>query len=333
MSSYEVTTIVTGGPLDLAIASWLHSKRQSLRTMNAYAATLAQFRAALQYKGLDLNTLSNVQREAYQWMSERQIITLTAQEFASWSVKPEKQVAPATQKQRLSVISSFYVYAIKHDFLDYNPIEKVERAKVHQYDKVRALTTEQTSEGLGHIDQETPIGKRDYAILSVLLSTGRRVSEVAGLRWQHVEVSKSEIVTLRFTNLKGGKEQSDILDTNTGKALLVWLRSYYGGALTLTSDSPLWISLASGGYRGRSYGGMLSVRSFTDICERHFGTTRVHRTRHTWTKNMLDAGAPLPLIQQKLAHASLATTGIYASVLASADNPYREEVARRAGIK
>lgn len=337
MSNKQLTTIVTGGPMDLAIAGWIDAKRKksgSPKTEKAYLDTINQFRAALQYKGLDLDSLSPLPIEQYQGLSSRQVVTLTAQEYAGWSVDPEKIVKPTTHNQRLAILSSFYEYAILQDFLDYNPIKKVERAKVQQYKSSKALTSEQTAEGLSSIDLEIPRGKRDYAILSLLLATGRRVSEVAGLHWHDVQMSRDERVTLNFPALKGGKEQSDNLDASSSRALLSWLRCYYGPDLhQIAPETPLWVSLAEGGRNGKSYGQPLAIRSFTDICKRYLHTGKVHRTRHTWTKNMLDAGAPLPLIKKKLAHSSLATTGIYTEALESTDNPYIEEIARRAGIR
>jgi site-specific recombinase XerD len=337
MEHREVSPIVQSTPLDLLITGWLHAKQQrsqSEKTVKAYADTLRQFRAALHFKGLDLDFLDTAPQACYDNLSERQMVTFVAQQFAAWSIVPGKRVTATTHNQRLSVLSSFYEYAMRNDFLDFNPIKNVERAKVQQYKTAKALSREQTAQGLAEIDRSTRRGKRDYALLSVLLATGRRLSEVADLTLGDVQISTRGIITLHFGHLKGGKEISDRLDGATSKALLTWLHDYYGAQLfSLPKTSPLWVSLAEGGRRGKSYGLPLSIRSISDICKKHLGTGKVHRTRHTWTKNMLDAGAGLPLIQQKLGHNSLATTGIYTEALKSVDNPFAEEIARLAGIE
>lgn len=336
-SNTELTTIVTGTKLDLAIGGWLDAKKQrsqSERTVKAYYDTLDQFRAALHHQGLDLDCLDTTPQERYNGFSERQMVTLTAQKFKSWSVRPEKSVKPTTQNVRIAILSSFYEYAILHDALDYNPIKKVERSKVEPFKTSKAIPPEQTAQGLESINQATSRGKRDYAILCVLFATGRRLSEVAGLQIRDIYISRANIITLNFPDLKGGKEISDRLDEATSKALLAWLHDYYGSSLmSLEASTPLWVSLAEGGRRGRSHGQPLSTRSFSDICKKYLDTNSVHRTRHTWTKNMLDAKAPLPLIQKKLGHSSLATTGIYAQALESVENPFIEEITQRMGIK
>jgi site-specific recombinase XerD len=212
-------------------------------------------------------------------------------------------------------------------------VKRVDRPIVEQYSTSKAFETEETQCVFASIDTTTLIGKRNYAILAVLFATGRRVFEVASSRWHDVYVSKNGNVTLHFPHLKGGKQTSDELGMKVSRALLVWLCSYYNDLKELALDAPLWVSLSDGGYTGKSYGRQLSTNSFRAICKDYFETGNIYRTRHTWTKNMLEAGASLPLIQEKLGHASLATTGKYAKVLKSAKNPYIDDIVESAGIE
>jgi site-specific recombinase XerD len=340
MNNPESTAVVvgsTGTRLDLAISSWLHAKYQrsrSEKTRKAYVDTLTSFRAALQKLGLDLDSLDEQPLPHVDDLSERQILTATAEIFAAWSSRG-KEVALTTINQRLSILSSFYEHALRHDYLDYNPIKRVDRAKVEQYSSSRAFESWDTKTALASIDTTMTYGKRDYAILAVMLATGRRVSEVASLRWRDVVVGSDDNVTLYFSRLKGGKKTSDELGAKTSRALLTWLRTYYNDneLKNIAPDAPLWVSLSDGGRSGNSYGRPLSTSSFRQICKDYFGTWNIHRLRHTWTKNMIEAEAPLPLIQEKLGHSSLATTGRYAKVFTTAKNPYIDKIADSAGIE
>jgi hypothetical protein len=74
---------------------------------------------------------------------------------------------------RLAILSSFYTYAKKLKFLAENPIELLDREKVQEYASAQALDVEDVAIRLQGIDQSTLKGARDYAILSVLLYTGR----------------------------------------------------------------------------------------------------------------------------------------------------------------
>ncbi|WP_075164552.1 tyrosine-type recombinase/integrase [Ktedonobacter racemifer] len=62
-----------------------------------------------------------------------------------------------------------------------------------------------TPAALAAINRKTPPGACDHALLSVLLQTGQRVSEVPSLRWRHVTIErKTQLVTLEFEQCKGG---------------------------------------------------------------------------------------------------------------------------------
>ena len=54
---------------------------------------------------------------------------------------------------------------------------------MQRYATAKALPLEEVRSGLAELDQPTLSGKRDYCILAVGLAAGRRVAELAGLRW------------------------------------------------------------------------------------------------------------------------------------------------------
>ncbi len=65
----------------------------------------------------------------------------------------------------------------------------------------RALDEDVVAEALLSIDQAELAGKRDYALLTVLLQTGRRAQEVATLTWGWVQFHKGR-ATLTFPRTK-----------------------------------------------------------------------------------------------------------------------------------
>lgn len=161
----------------------------------------------------------------------------------------------------------------------------------------------------------------------MLLATGRRLSEGAGLQLGDVERQGREII-LHFRRCKGGKQMSDRLPMAVSDALSEWLESYYGvGMRPFHNAAPLWVVL-SGKYAGRALG----IQSIADVCKKRLGTSKVHQLRHTWAHAMDEANAPASLIQSRLGHASLATTGRYLARLKQAENPYAERIADVFGI-
>ena len=112
--------------------------------------------------------------------------------------------SPATYNQRLAILSSCYRYAATHELLPpVNPISRVERRPVHAYATAVALEYTEVRRRLKRIDRATLAGKRDYALLAVALQTGRRVAELAGLRWDAVRLLEDGKVKLFWQRTKG----------------------------------------------------------------------------------------------------------------------------------
>lgn len=308
------------------IGAWLHAKGQrshSARTVEEYAEVLGDFRAELARAGLDLDA------------GDVRTLGMLAQ---AWAARPRardgRPVSGATHNRRLAILSSFYTYAKRHGLLTSageplsNPVELVERARVQAYAGARPLDAVDVAARLVAIDRSARDGMRDYALLAIAVSTGRRLSELAALRWRHVTLSQGR-ATITWERVKGGKQMHDRLPAAVTDALLTWLYAGYGPeAATLAPDAPLWLGL------GRNVKGRqpLSTDAIADLCKRHLGTSKVHTTRHTFAVAMEQAGAKLTDIQARLGHANAATTGIYLNALKAADNAYANDVAALFGI-
>lgn len=312
--------------LEVAILGWLDAKRGrsgSQRTWRTYADTLNSFRAALQREGLDLDgPVTPVALVAQAWAGTNTNRSSSA---------PASAPAPATYNQRLASVSSFYKYARKQGILQDNPIERVERRRVQAYSGSRALEAEYVKKALASIDRHTLIGARDYALLLTYLQTGRRLSEVAALECRDLDQLPGGRLRVTFRRCKGGKVLHDTLTPQVSSALLAYLFNTYDLPLDrLDGNTPMWVSLAE---RNGTKGGQLSKVSISRICKARLGTTRVHTLRSTMAQVMEKKGAPVSLIQQRLAHSSLATTGIYLAALRQDDNPYAEEITEAFGVE
>lgn len=324
LQTYGADRADRAAALEVAILGWLDAKRGRSgrhRTWRTYGDTLAAFRQALGREGLDLDGPPTP-------------VALVAQ---VWAGKNEDDVTPAptTYNQRLACVSSFYRYAHKQGILEHNPIERVERRRVQAYAGAKALTAEYVKRALAAIDRATPAGARDYALLMVYLQTGRRLSEVAALECGDLKEQggggreADGRLRVTFRRCKGGKVLYDTLTPQISAALRSYLHIIYGSSLAaVRADAPVWVSLAE---RNGTHGGRLSKVSISRICKARLGTSRVHALRHTMAQVMEMKGAPVSLIQQRLAHSSLATTGIYLAALRQDDNPYADELGEAFG--
>jgi integrase len=297
----DISQAGAGSRIDGIVQSWLQAKAGksgSKKTRQAYENTIADVRAHLATVGLSLD-------------SEPGYVLAVIERWAE-----ARNPSAATHNHRIAVVSSFYAYAVRMGYLDAAPaLDRIEKRRTHTYGKVAALQPAEARARLAAIDTSGAAGQRDYALLLLALTTGRRVAELAALRWGDCKLSGNRI-TVTFNRAKGGKQMVDTLTPATSKALLTWLQAHYGNLATLPSDSPLWVS-----FSGNSKGKPLSVVSMEALCKKHMGIN-FHGLRHTFARTMEDSGAKVSEIQARLGHESLQTTGRYLAALRKADNPY-----------
>ena len=306
--------------LDACIAAWVKNKSErtgSVKTKRAYQDTITGFRALLKSAHpipLDLDS------------DDSRAIRLAAESFAAGN-----GVSSATFNQRLAILSSFYTYAIKQEVLDKNPIKLIDRRPVDAKDAALPMGDTEIVEAFSKIDRGTLEGLRDYALLSLAVTTGRRSRELASLCWGDIRLTgkdKSSKMLITWQHCKGNKQMRDEIEPRTKAAILAYLHVLYGADLgKLTKDAPVFVSLSRNNHRGQ-----LSIQAVSDICLKHLGTSKVHTTRHTFAVQMEKAGASLSDIGAKLGHASLKTTSEYMKRLHSAENPHAAKLGEMFGI-
>jgi integrase/recombinase XerC len=141
---------------------------------------------------------------------------------------------------------------------------------------------------------------RDLAMLELFYSTGMRLSELAGLKEQDVDLVSDQVKVKG----KGRKERIIPVGRPATKALRAYLRQRgdRGAAHSLFLNRR---------------GGALSARGVQLALKRLFMTLargrmmHVHSLRHSFATHLLDAGADLRAVQELLGHASLSTTQVY----------------------
>jgi integrase/recombinase XerD len=169
-----------------------------------------------------------------------------------------------------------------------------------------ALPAEHVRRLLASCDRTTAVGRRDFAVLTLLSRLGVRAGEVAALELRDVDWRAGEIVIRG----KGDRHERLPLPTDVGEALVDYLRHGRPGRedrhLFLRARAPF----------GPLTGGDGAIGMLVRAACRRAGLAPVgaHRLRHTVATETLRAGAPLEEIASLLRHRRHATTVIYAKV-------------------
>ncbi len=156
------------------------------------------------------------------------------------------------------------------------------------------------------VDQASPVGKRDYAILLLATRLGLRASDIAGLQFTNIDWDKNVISLIQYKT----RHDMDLpLLTEVGEAIINYLK--YGRPV---SDYQQIFLSASAPYRPINrmiINGAISriiKSSGINIRNRKFGP---HSMRHTLASQLLRNGVGLPVISESLGHADSKTTMNY----------------------
>jgi len=219
-------------------------------------------------------------------------------------------ISKNTQNYYLIALRSFLKYLSKRNLksLDANQIEL---AKTEER-QITFLDDKELDELMSKPGIKTIQGLRDKAILTLLFSTGLRVSELINLKKDDINLEKTEF----SVKGKGGKVRVVFLDQAAKESLKRYLASR-----TDPSDF-LFISYGhtkSEDRRPKTENGM-TPRSVQRMVRKYAlaaGITKdvtPHVMRHSFATDLLMSGADLRAVQSLLGHSSVTTTQIYTHV-------------------
>ncbi len=220
----------------------------------------------------------------------------------------ERGCGVRTRNARLTAIHSFFRYAELEAPEHAELIQRVLAIPEKRFDTalISYLNRAEIDALLESPDCSTWLGRRDHALLLVAVQTGLRVSELAGLRCQDVQLASGAHVRC---DGKGRKERCTPLTRPTVAALRSWLRESGG-----REASPLFPS-SNGQHLTRGAIWRLVAKHAAraqDQCpslrEKH---VTPHVLRHTAAMTLLHAGVDASVIALWLGHESLQSTSVY----------------------
>jgi integrase/recombinase XerD len=220
----------------------------------------------------------------------------------------ERGNSPRTRNARLGAIHSFYRYAALEHPEHAHTIARIMAipTKRHERNIVSYLDLGEIKALLAAPDRRTWLGRRDHALLMLMIQTGIRVSELTGLRIGDVHLGAG--AHIRVTG-KGRKKRSPTLTRETGAVLRAWVKELRG-----QPDQPLFPT---------GQGEPLSRYTVGAILTRHASTAAIdcpsltakrttpHTLRHTNAMLLRAKGVDIATIALWLGHETTQTTHIY----------------------
>ncbi|MGH7978224.1 MAG: tyrosine-type recombinase/integrase [Limisphaerales bacterium] len=216
----------------------------------------------------------------------------------------------ATRNVRLTAIHSFFEYLGREHpehLLQAHRVLSVPFKRVTQR-TVDYLDADELRRVLEAVNRSTPMGRRDYLLLTVLFNTGARVQEIVSLNTTDLRLIPPE--SIKFL-AKGRKERICPLWPETAKLIRQFCHET---GLTLDEPKPLFCNHQGG--RLTRFGARLillrhaerAVQSCPALAKKRI---HPHVLRHSTAVHLLKAGVDLSTIAHWLGHASINTTHKY----------------------
>lgn len=244
---------------------------------------------------------------------------------------------PATVYQRVCLLSSFYEWAMRDielgSYIKTNParLARPKAPKAYQTESAKSLSDDELVALVSIVEQKALsgdiVGKRDYAILLLLMATGMRRAEIISLRGRDIKVDNSLVLTNR---VKGGNYIGrEVSDLAVKEAIMDYLMASQRLSVFRT-DAPLWTRHDHAGPPGAP----LSSHCFVKNIKRYARLAglegfHLHQTRHTFARIVAEETGSIIATQEALDHTNPSTTRAYVQRITIKRDQHSQRISRR----
>lgn len=217
-------------------------------------------------------------------------------------------LAPSTRKRKRAAVGSFCRWAVRHDLLHANPMDKIDTIKVPKT-LPRPAAAADVARVLAVIcsrrpRKDLPLDRlRDRVLFETAYVCGARAAEVCGLHVEDLDLRlDDEHVRIHG---KGGTVRTALLDDRGYVALL---RLYLARAGYVCG--PLFRASINGDGGPLSYDA--AHHRWQGYCSQAGVGIGIHQLRHAHATELINSGVSIEAVRRRLGHASTETTQLYA---------------------
>ncbi len=268
---------------------WLEYKKPNVR-----ASTLDGYSTHLEHHFNEINDLKI-----------NRITTPTVERFIAYHLKEGMSIP--NLKKVLVTFNQVMKYAVRHRYIDHNPVRDAERPRGRGEDEGgdMAIQILAPSEINRLIDAEKDLKYKTLFRMAIM--SGARQGELLGLKWTDVDWFNNQIHIQRTFN-KGrwykpkSKESKRKIDL--GPTTMAELKSWKLGC----PPNDLDLIFPNGNGKPLCQSHMLSRYFFPTMKEADIPRIRFHDLRHTYASLLIEQGENIKYIQNQLGHSSATFT-------------------------
>lgn len=284
----------------------LKSKSKSKNTIESYSRNLDEFFKFLEQKDIDILNLKHTDIEKF-------LLFLL-----------NKGNSAATRSQKLSTVKTFYNFLQMNELVEKNPCLYIEVPKGE-----KKLPVHLSAENVDNLLKESKKVKkqkqdntqRNNLILQLLVNCGLRISELANIKIEDIDMLNNLIIVTG----KGNKQRVVGFNETTKKAMTTYLQE--DRKKVVKNNCPYLIINSRAGEQIGVRAIQKLIKELSNNCLDANLAQKVtpHKFRHTCATMLYEKGVDIFTLQMVLGHSNLNTTKIYthvanASVLAATQN-------------
>lgn len=258
-------------------------------------------------RGLSALTLKAYQHDLYQLLQFLEATGLdqpdqvTQHHIRAFVAQRHRQGLGGKSLQRLlSAIRSFFRWMLREGLARHNPATPVKAPKSPRH--LPATLDADTIGQLLDIPCDTPLAIRDKAIMELFYSSGLRLSELANLRWEQLDLG-SGMVTVTG---KGNRSRMVPVGRIATKALLEWRK--IRGTFSSFEEPHVFVSQRGNPIATRTIQARIRYWAKRQGMPQNIYP---HLLRHSFASHVLESSGDLRAVQELLGHADISTTQIY----------------------
>jgi integrase/recombinase XerC len=290
---------------------------------NLHGDWLAQFSNFLDIQKSSVQTYQRALKQWFIFLQQHNISEPKSQHIVAFKQYLMCRLKPTTVQNYLMACRAFFKWT-EQEALYKNITISIKGVKLNRAHKKDYLTSAQLKILLAAIDQNSILGKRDYAILLLMITGGLRNIEVSRLSLDNIRQRGGN--TVLYVQGKGQHESTDFINLPERVSQAIWRYVYAVNEVNL--QTALFISLSK-----QNYGKALTTRSISRLVKNYFlkngfksNKLSAHSLRHSAVTLSLQAGQSLASVQQFARHASITTTQIYNHALEQAHNACSQSI-------
>ena len=219
----------------------------------------------------------------------------------------EREYASSTVARKIAAVKSFIHFLVADGVISRDPSTELDSPKVKKQ-LPRPIKPEEIERLLAApVATKSSKAARDKALMEVLYASGMRVTELVSLNLQDVDADQRMVIC----GARSKRSREVPIYPAAGAALAYYLQ--HGRPKLINDENDQALFLNHRGQRLTRQGLWLIIKRYVKQVGIK-GVVTPHTLRHSFAAHMLNAGAGLREVQERLGHANLSTTQVYRQV-------------------